>query len=47
MTKQVIHAPRAAHPVIDNLAQALLFESPEKTRRMDDFLLKRNARKGR
>lgn len=47
VTKQVIHAPRAAHPVIDNLAQALLFESPEKTRRMDDFLLKRNARKGR
>ena len=47
VTKQVIHAPRAAHPVIDNLAQGLLFESPEKTRRMDDFLLKRNARKGR
>ncbi len=47
VTKQVIHAPRAAHPVIDNLAQALLFESPEKAQRMDDFIQKRDARKGR
>ena len=47
VSKQVIHAPRAAHPVIDNLAQALLFESPEKEARMDDFLQKRSERKGR
>lgn len=47
VTKQVIHAPRSAHPIIDNLAQALLFESPEKFERMDDFLQRRDARKGR
>ncbi|WP_346655265.1 enoyl-CoA hydratase/isomerase family protein [Arthrobacter sp. 260] len=46
VTKTIIHAPRPAHPIIDNLAQALLFESPEKAQRMDDFLQKRNARKG-
>lgn len=46
VTKTIIHAPRSAHPIIDNLAQALLFESPEKAQRMDDFLQKRNARKG-
>jgi len=46
VTKQIIHVPRSAHPVIDNLAQALLFESPQKAQRMDDFLHKRGERRG-
>ncbi|WP_166870219.1 enoyl-CoA hydratase/isomerase family protein [Salinibacterium sp. ZJ450] len=38
LTKRVFHAPRAEHPAIDAEAQAVLFESPEKTRRMTEFL---------
>ncbi|MCO1339421.1 enoyl-CoA hydratase [Kocuria polaris] len=38
LTKSVFHAPREAHPVIDTLAQGMLFESEEKFRRMQDFL---------
>lgn len=45
LTKLAIQAPKEAHPVVDNLAQAVLFESPEKTRRMGDFLSSRNKRK--
>jgi enoyl-CoA hydratase len=37
-TKQVFHAPRAEHPRVDSEAQAVLFESPEKVRRMTEFL---------
>lgn len=37
-TKQVFHAPRAEHPRVDSEAQAVLFESPEKLRRMTEFL---------
>lgn len=37
-TKRVFHAPRAAHPEVDNLAQAELFESPAKFARMQAFL---------
>ncbi|GAA1829578.1 enoyl-CoA hydratase/isomerase family protein [Agromyces salentinus] len=37
-TKRVFRAPRSAHPAVDNEAQAVLFESPEKFRRMTEFL---------
>jgi enoyl-CoA hydratase len=38
LTKAVFHAPRAAHPLIDDLAQAILFETGEKYDRMTNFL---------
>lgn len=38
ITKSVFHAPRDAHPVIDQLAQAVLFESEAKFERMQRFL---------
>ncbi|MDQ0735992.1 enoyl-CoA hydratase/isomerase family protein [Arthrobacter agilis] len=38
ITKSVFHAPRDAHPVIDQLAQAVLFESEAKFDRMQQFL---------
>jgi enoyl-CoA hydratase len=38
MTKLVMRSPRDAHPAIDDAAQATLFESPEKERRMTAFL---------
>ncbi|MFT4082868.1 MAG: enoyl-CoA hydratase/isomerase family protein [Nocardioides sp.] len=38
LTKTVFHAPREAHPTIDDLAQAVLFETEEKHRRMTAFL---------
>jgi enoyl-CoA hydratase len=38
LTKQVFAAPRDAHPAVDLEAQAELFESPEKERRMTAFL---------
>lgn len=38
ITKQVLRAPRSAHPAMDNLAQAVLFESQAKFERMDAFL---------
>ncbi len=41
LTKQVFAAPRDAHPADDLDAQAELFESPEKARRMTEFLEKR------
>lgn len=37
-TKQLIHAPREAHPAVDNAAQAVLFESAQKFARMTAFL---------
>ncbi|KAM9862186.1 enoyl-CoA hydratase-related protein [Leucobacter sp. BZR 635] len=37
-TKRVLRAPREAHPAIDFAEQATLFESPEKLRRMTEFL---------
>jgi len=40
LTKQVFAAPRGAHPAVDLEAQAELFESPEKMRRMTAFLEK-------
>jgi enoyl-CoA hydratase len=38
LTKAALAAPRDAHPAIDDQTQALLFESPEKHRRMTEFL---------
>ena len=38
ITKAVFHAPREVHPVIDTLAQGMLFESPAKLDRMQAFL---------
>lgn len=38
ITKSVFHAPREAHPVIDELAQGILFESQAKFDRMQQFL---------
>ena len=38
LTKAALRAPRAAHPFVDDVAQAVLFETDEKRRRMDAFL---------
>lgn len=38
LTKSVFHAPREAHPFVDDLAQAVLFETEEKQERMTAFL---------
>lgn len=38
LTKRVLAAPRAAHPLVDDLAQAILFESDAKTDLMTRFL---------
>ncbi|HEY4616365.1 MAG TPA: enoyl-CoA hydratase/isomerase family protein [Citricoccus sp.] len=44
ISKSVFHAPREAHPVIDTLAQGMLFESPAKFDRMQAFLDKKNTK---
>lgn len=41
LTKAAFHAPRDAHPYIDDLTQAVLFETEEKEERMTAFLEKR------
>ncbi len=38
LTKRVLAAPRSAHPFVDDLAQAVLFESESKAQRMSRFL---------
>ncbi|MGO3327534.1 enoyl-CoA hydratase/isomerase family protein [Gordonia sp. (in: high G+C Gram-positive bacteria)] len=38
MTKLALQMPRSAHPTFDNVAQAVLFETAEKDRRMTAFL---------
>ncbi|UZX04403.1 enoyl-CoA hydratase/isomerase family protein [Arthrobacter sp. CDRTa11] len=38
ITKSVFHAPAEAHPLVDQLAQGILFESPAKFDRMQAFL---------
>lgn len=43
VTKRVFHMPREAHPHVDELAQAILFESEAKFERMQAFLDKRQA----
>ena len=40
-TKAIMRVPRGEHPQIDLEAQAVLFESPEKHRRMAEFLERR------
>jgi enoyl-CoA hydratase len=45
LTKTVFHAPRDAHPVIDDLAQAVLFETSDKQDRMTAFLERRKEKK--
>src|SRR5699024_9051419 len=47
LSKSAFHAPREAHPLIDNVAQAVLFESQEKFARMDAFLSKREAKRAK
>jgi enoyl-CoA hydratase len=42
LAKAAMAAPRAAHPLVDQLAQAVAFESPAKAQRMDAFLERRN-----
>jgi enoyl-CoA hydratase len=44
LTKALIHAPPSAHPLVDDLAQSVLFETEEKNARMDDFLSRRRDR---
>ncbi|MGW4798996.1 enoyl-CoA hydratase/isomerase family protein [Nonomuraea sp. NPDC004297] len=46
LMKAVFHAPRDAHPFVDDVAQAVLFETAEKHARMTAFL-DRRARKDR
>ncbi|WP_306233785.1 enoyl-CoA hydratase/isomerase family protein [Agrococcus beijingensis] len=41
-TKRALQAPASAHPEIDLAEQAVLFESPEKHRRMTAFLERRS-----
>jgi enoyl-CoA hydratase len=38
LTKAAFHAPREAHPYVDELTQAVLFETSEKHERMTAFL---------
>jgi enoyl-CoA hydratase len=45
ITKSVFHAPAEAHPLIDQLAQGILFESQAKFDRMQAFLDKNAAQK--
>ena len=45
ITKSVFHAPAEAHPLIDQLAQGILFESQAKFDRMQAFLDKKNSDK--
>jgi enoyl-CoA hydratase len=45
ITKSVFHAPAEAHPLIDQLAQGILFESLAKFDRMQAFLDKKKPAK--
>jgi len=42
-SKRALRAPRNAHPEIDLAEQAILFESPEKIRRMTEFLERKKS----
>ncbi|WP_144629126.1 enoyl-CoA hydratase/isomerase family protein [Arthrobacter woluwensis] len=44
LSKAAFHAPREAHPLIDNVAQAVLFETQEKKERMTAFLNRRKEK---
>nr|WP_209068199.1 enoyl-CoA hydratase/isomerase family protein [Arthrobacter pigmenti] len=43
ITKSVFRAPREAHPMIDQLAQGILFESDAKFERMQAFLTRKDT----
>lgn len=43
-TKRIVRAPRAEHPRVDMDEQAVLFESPEKMRRMTEFLERKKTK---
>ena len=45
LTKSVFHAPREAHPLIDDIAQAVLFETEDKYDRMTAFLERKDRKK--
>lgn len=45
ITKSVFHTPPDAHPVVDQLAQAVLFESEAKFDRMQAFLDNKSAKR--
>lgn len=47
ITKSVFHTPREVHPLIDNLAQGMLFESDAKFARMQGFLDAKAERRAR
>lgn len=44
LTKLAVDAPAAAHPQLDLVSQAVLFEDEEKRRRMTEFLERRRTR---
>ena len=44
LTKLAVDAPAAAHPQLDLVSQAVLFEDEEKHRRMTEFLERRRPR---
>ncbi|MCR8671807.1 enoyl-CoA hydratase/isomerase family protein [Agrococcus sp. HG114] len=44
-TKRALLAPASAHPELELEEQAVLFESPEKVRRMTEFLERRGAKR--
>lgn len=44
LTKSVLDAPRDAHPLVDNIAQAVLFETQDKVDRMTAFLERRKEK---
>lgn len=44
LTKAVLHAPREAHPLLDDITQAVLFETADKHDRMTAFLERRRNR---
>lgn len=44
ISKLALYAPRDAHPAIDDVAQAALFQTAEKYERMDHFLSRRRSK---
>jgi enoyl-CoA hydratase len=41
LTKLSVNAPAGAHPAVELAGQAVLFEDPEKARRMSEFIERR------
>ncbi|GAB3278852.1 hypothetical protein GCM10027449_19160 [Sinomonas notoginsengisoli] len=44
VSKAVFHTPREVHPLIDTLAQGMLFESQAKFDRMQAFLDRKKSK---